>query len=106
MEGIGLATLRVPNLAAPAQVLQRAMLDATADTAAVVQEAVSSIETVRTFAGEEEEKRRHSRAVAKMLGLKDRMDVELALFTLIQRVRRAQEGPQQPGTPVVPPTTH
>ncbi|XP_009890409.1 PREDICTED: antigen peptide transporter 2, partial [Charadrius vociferus] len=29
--------------------------------------------------------RRHSRAVAEMLGLKDRMDVERALFTLIQR---------------------
>ncbi|NXG87305.1 TAP2 protein, partial [Stercorarius parasiticus] len=67
------------------QVLQRAMLDATANTAAVVQEAVSSIETVRSFAGEEEEERRHSRAVAEMLGLKDRIDVERALFTLVQR---------------------
>ncbi|KAM6100785.1 LOW QUALITY PROTEIN: antigen peptide transporter 2 [Pterocles gutturalis] len=66
------------------QVLQRALLDATANTAAVVQEAVSSIETVRTFAGEEEEAR-HSQAVAKMLGLKDQMDVERALFT-VQRV--------------------
>ncbi|NXL55021.1 TAP2 protein, partial [Podilymbus podiceps] len=68
------------------QVLQRDTLDATAKTAAVVQEAVSSIETVRSFAGEEEEERRHERAVARMLGLKDRMDVERALFTLIQRV--------------------
>ncbi|NXS69131.1 TAP2 protein, partial [Pandion haliaetus] len=67
------------------QVLQRAMLDATANTAAVVQEAISSIETVRTFAGEEEEQRRHSQAVAEMLGLKDRMNMEEALFTLIQR---------------------
>ncbi|NWI24084.1 TAP2 protein, partial [Sula dactylatra] len=67
------------------QVLQRAMLDATAKTAAVVQEAVSSIETVRTFAGEEEEERRHSQALAEMLGLKNRMDVEQALFTLVQR---------------------
>nr|ADU25486.1 transporter associated with antigen processing 2 [Chroicocephalus scopulinus] len=67
------------------QVLQRGLLDATANTAAVVQEAVSSIETVRSFAGEEEEERRHSRAVAEMLGLKDRIDVERALFTLIQR---------------------
>ncbi|XP_064330191.1 antigen peptide transporter 2 [Phalacrocorax carbo] len=67
------------------QVLQRAMLDATANTAAVVQEAVSSIETVRTFAGEEEEERRHSQALAEMLGLKDRMDVEKALFTLVRR---------------------
>ncbi|NXX63720.1 TAP2 protein, partial [Scopus umbretta] len=68
------------------QALQRAMLDATATTAAAVQEAISSIETVRTFAGEEEEERRHSQALAKKLGLKDRMDVELALFTLVQRV--------------------
>uniref|UniRef100_A0A8C3KTQ1 TAP2 n=1 Tax=Calidris pygmaea TaxID=425635 RepID=A0A8C3KTQ1_9CHAR len=67
------------------EALQRAMLDATARTAAVVQEAVSSIETVRTFAGEEEEKRRHSRAVAEMLGLKDQIDVERALFILIKR---------------------
>ncbi|XP_075594578.1 antigen peptide transporter 2 [Balearica regulorum gibbericeps] len=67
------------------QMLQRATLDATANTAAVVQEAVSSIETVRTFAGEEEEERRHSQAVAKMLALKDQMDVEQALFTLVQR---------------------
>ncbi|NXE30881.1 TAP2 protein, partial [Ardeotis kori] len=68
------------------QALQRAALDATAETAAAVQEAVSSIETVRTFAGEEEEERRHGRAVARMLGLRDRMDVERALFTLVQRV--------------------
>ncbi|KAF1417773.1 Antigen peptide transporter 2, partial [Spheniscus humboldti] len=67
------------------QVLQQAMLDATANTATVVQEAVSSIETVRIFAGEEEEERRHSQALAKMLGLKDQMDVERALFTLVQR---------------------
>ncbi|NWX47274.1 TAP2 protein, partial [Steatornis caripensis] len=67
------------------QVLQRAALDATANTAAVVQEAISSIETVRTFAGEEEEERRHSQAVAKMLGLKDQMDVEKALITLVKR---------------------
>ncbi|KAM6326023.1 LOW QUALITY PROTEIN: antigen peptide transporter 2-like [Alca torda] len=67
------------------QALQRAMLDATAATAAVVQEAVSSIETVQSFAREEEERRRHSRAVAEMLGLEDRMDVERALFTLIRR---------------------
>lgn len=101
--GCPIATLWVLNLAAPAQVLQQAMLDATANTAAVVQEAVSSIETVRTFAGEEEEERRHSRAVAEMLGLKDRIDVERALFTLIQRVRRVQEGPWHLGTPVRPP---
>ncbi|CAM9109256.1 unnamed protein product [Bubo scandiacus] len=68
------------------QALQRATLDATAKTAAVVQEAVASIETVRTFAGEEEEERRHSQAVAEMLRLKDQMDVEWMLFILIRRV--------------------
>ncbi|XP_042649952.1 antigen peptide transporter 2 [Tyto alba] len=68
------------------QVLQRATLDATAKTSAVVQEAVASIETVRTFAGEEEEERRHSQAVAEMLRLKNQMNVERALFVLIQRV--------------------
>ncbi|NXW63000.1 TAP2 protein, partial [Eurystomus gularis] len=68
------------------QVLERAVLDATAKTAAVVQEAVSAIETVRTFAGEEEEEHRHGQAVAKMLELKGRMDTERFLFTLVKRV--------------------
>nr|ALP32497.1 TAP2 [Nipponia nippon] len=83
--GRPVAAPRALNPAAPAQVLQQAMLDATAKTAAVVQEAVSSIETVRTFAGEEEEERRHSQALAERLRLKDRIDVERALFTLIRR---------------------
>lgn len=86
----------------PAQVLQRALLDATANTAAVVQEAVSSIETVRSFAGEEEEERRHDRAVAEMLRLKNQIDTEKALFLLIQRVRRAGDGPWRPGAPAPP----
>ncbi|NXK01247.1 TAP2 protein, partial [Corythaixoides concolor] len=86
------------------QVLQRATLDATAKTAAVVQEAVSSIETVRTFAGEEEEERRHGRAVAEMLRLKDQMDVERALFTLVWRVRRVQEAPPGVRVPLLLPT--
>ncbi|NXI45144.1 TAP2 protein, partial [Galbula dea] len=64
---------------------RQAMLDATGKMAAVVQEAVLPIETVRTFAGEEEEERRHSQAVAKMLGLKDQIDVERALYLLVQR---------------------
>ncbi|XP_074786730.1 antigen peptide transporter 2 isoform X1 [Athene noctua] len=67
------------------QALQRASLDAAAKTAAVVQEAVASIETVRTFAGEEEEERRHSQALAERLRLKNQMDVEWALFILIRR---------------------
>ncbi|KAM9211355.1 antigen peptide transporter 2-like [Leptosomus discolor] len=87
-----LALLEVPLIfigykvySARSQALQRAMLDATATTATVVQEAVSSIETVRTFAGEEEEERRHSQAVAKMLGLKDRIDMERVFFIFLKR---------------------
>ncbi|XP_061875875.1 antigen peptide transporter 2-like [Colius striatus] len=67
------------------QAQQRAKLDATAATAAVVQEAVSSMETVQTFAGEEEEEGRHSQAVAETLRLTKQMDMEKALLTLIQR---------------------
>ncbi|NXL40581.1 TAP2 protein, partial [Glaucidium brasilianum] len=67
------------------QALQRALLDAAARTAAVVQEAVASIETVRTFAGEEEEERRHSQALAERLRLKNQMDIVRALFILFRR---------------------
>ncbi|XP_069738053.1 LOW QUALITY PROTEIN: antigen peptide transporter 2-like [Phaenicophaeus curvirostris] len=68
------------------QRLERALLDATAATTAVVQEAISSIETVRTLAGEEEEERRHARAVAEMLRLKNQLAVERALFIFVHRV--------------------
>ncbi|NXI68973.1 TAP2 protein, partial [Anseranas semipalmata] len=67
------------------QALQRAVLDAAAGTGAVVQEAISSIETVRAFAGEEEEERRYGRALTKMLGLRDQRDMEEAVFLLIRR---------------------
>lgn len=90
----GCAVASSLNVSALGQVLQRATLDATARTASVVQEAMSSIETVRTFAGEEEEERRHGRAAAEVLGLKDRMATERALFILVQRVRQAQGEPR------------
>nr|QAU32519.1 TAP2 [Anas platyrhynchos] len=67
------------------QMLQQAVLDATAGTGMVVQEAISSIETVRAFAGEEEEERRYGQALTKMLGLRDQRDMEKAIFLLIQR---------------------
>ncbi|NXK49278.1 TAP2 protein, partial [Chauna torquata] len=67
------------------QVLQRAVLDTAAGTGAVVQEAISSIETVRAFAGEEEEERRYGQALAKTLGLRDQRDMEKAVFFLVQR---------------------
>lgn len=71
----------------PTQMLQQAVLDATAGTGMVVQEAISSIETVRAFAGEEEEERRYGQALTKMLGLRDQRDMEKAIFLLIRRVR-------------------
>ncbi|XP_032061066.1 antigen peptide transporter 2 [Aythya fuligula] len=67
------------------QMLQQAVLDATAGTGMVVQEAISSIETVRAFAGEEEEERRYGQALTKMLRLRDQRDMEKAIFILIQR---------------------
>lgn len=71
----------------PTQMLQQAVLDATAGTGVVVQEAISSIETVRAFAGEEEEERRYGQALTKMLRLRDQRDMEKAIFLLIRRVR-------------------
>ncbi|POI20366.1 hypothetical protein CIB84_015887, partial [Bambusicola thoracicus] len=68
------------------QMLQRAVLDAAADTGATVQESISSIETVRVFNGEEEEEHRYSRALDRTLRLRDQRDTEEAIFVLIQRV--------------------
>lgn len=73
--------------AGPTQMLQQAVLDATAGTGVVVQEAISSIETVRAFAGEEEEEHRYDQALTKMLRLRDQRDMEKAIFLLIRRVR-------------------
>ncbi|OXB74425.1 UNVERIFIED_CONTAM: hypothetical protein H355_002490 [Colinus virginianus] len=67
------------------QMLQRAVLDAAANTGAVVQESISSIETVRVFNGEEEEERRYSQALGKTLRLRDQRDMEKAIFLLIRR---------------------
>ncbi|XP_065541255.1 antigen peptide transporter 2-like [Lathamus discolor] len=68
------------------QVLQRAVLDATATTAAVVKDTVAAMDTVRACAGEEEEEQRHHRAVTELLRLKQRLSLEEMLFTLLQRV--------------------
>ncbi|NWV36012.1 TAP2 protein, partial [Grantiella picta] len=66
--------------------LQRSMLEASAQTASGVQESVGAIETIRIFSAEEEEEERHSLNLAKELKLKERMELELALFTLVQRM--------------------
>ncbi|NXG43130.1 TAP2 protein, partial [Psilopogon haemacephalus] len=68
------------------QALQRSLLEAKAQRAAVVQEALASIQTVRTFGGEEEEEERHNQALAHRLRLQGQMDLEVALYTLAQRV--------------------
>lgn len=69
------------------QALQRSMLEASARTASGVQESVGAIETIRIFSAEEEEEEQHSCNLAKELKLKERMELELAFFTLVHRVR-------------------
>ncbi|XP_027767136.1 antigen peptide transporter 2-like, partial [Empidonax traillii] len=62
------------------------MLEASARTASGVQESVAAMETIRIFSAEEEEEERHSQNLDEELRLKERMELELAGFTLIQRV--------------------
>ncbi|NXP19807.1 TAP2 protein, partial [Scytalopus superciliaris] len=70
----------------PPQALQQSMLEASARTVSGVQESVAAMETIRIFSAEKEEEERHSRSLAEQLRLKERMELELAGFTLIQRV--------------------
>ncbi|NXU90318.1 TAP2 protein, partial [Xiphorhynchus elegans] len=81
---LGIAARRIHN--ARAQALQKSMLEASAQTVSGVQESVAAIETIRIFSAEEEEEERHSQNLAKELRLKERMELELAGFTLVQRV--------------------
>ncbi|NWS11036.1 TAP2 protein, partial [Pachyramphus minor] len=81
---IGITSRRIHG--ARKRALQRSMLEASARTASGVQESVAAIETIRIFSAEEEEEERHSQNLDKELRLKERMDLELAGFTLIERV--------------------
>ncbi|NXE43732.1 TAP2 protein, partial [Ptilorrhoa leucosticta] len=81
---IEIATHRIQS--ARKRALQRSMLEASAWTASGVQESVAAIETIRTFSAEEEEEERHSCNLAKELRLKEQMQLEEALFTLLHRV--------------------
>uniref|UniRef100_A0A8B9GBB5 TAP2 protein n=1 Tax=Amazona collaria TaxID=241587 RepID=A0A8B9GBB5_9PSIT len=68
------------------QALQRAVLEATVTTTKVVQDTVATMETVRACAGEEEEKQRHRGAVTELLRLKQRLELEMMFFNLLQQV--------------------
>ncbi|NXD31357.1 TAP2 protein, partial [Spelaeornis formosus] len=81
---LGIATNRIQS--ARKQALQQSMLEASAWTALGVQESVAAIETIRVFSAEEEEEEQHSQNLVKELRLKERMELELAFFTLVGRV--------------------
>ncbi|NXC26097.1 TAP2 protein, partial [Campylorhamphus procurvoides] len=81
---LGIAARRIHN--ARAEALQKAMLEASAQTVSGVQESVAAIETIQIFSAEEEEEERHSQNLAKELRLKEQMELELAVFTLVHRV--------------------
>ncbi|XP_077048618.1 antigen peptide transporter 2-like [Agelaius phoeniceus] len=81
---LGIATRRIQSTRK--QALQRSMLEASARTAAGVQESVAAIETIRTFSAEEEEEEQHRRNLDKELRLKEQIELELAIFTLVYRV--------------------
>ncbi|NXA43800.1 TAP2 protein, partial [Eudromia elegans] len=68
------------------QALLQAILEATARANTVVHEAVAAIETVQGFGAEVDEVERYAQALDKTRRLKDRRDLELALFVLFQRV--------------------
>ncbi|NXD46740.1 TAP2 protein, partial [Copsychus sechellarum] len=68
------------------QALQQSMLEASARTASGVQESVAAMETIRIFSAEEEEEKQHSCNLAEELRLKERIELELAFFTLVHRM--------------------
>ncbi|NWT61590.1 TAP2 protein, partial [Erythrocercus mccallii] len=81
---LGIVTHRIQT--ARKQSLQQSMLEASARTASGVQESVAAIETIRIFSAEEEEEKQHGRNLAKELRLKERIELELAFFTLVDRM--------------------
>ncbi|OWK50077.1 Antigen peptide transporter 2 [Lonchura striata] len=80
----GIATHRIQS--ARKQALQQSMMEASARTAAGVQESVAAIETIRIYSAEKEEEEQHRCNLAKELKLKEQMELELAFFTLVHRV--------------------
>ncbi|NWU44720.1 TAP2 protein, partial [Hylia prasina] len=82
---LGITTRRIQT--ARKQALQQSMLEASARTASGVQESVAAIETIRIFSAEEEEEK-HGWNLAKELRLRERIELELAFFTLVHRMLR------------------
>uniref|UniRef100_A0A8C3FPX2 Uncharacterized protein n=1 Tax=Chrysemys picta bellii TaxID=8478 RepID=A0A8C3FPX2_CHRPI len=68
------------------QAVLRAIQDSLARSGEVVRESVSSIETVRSFATEDEESRRYEAALAETHRLKKRHDLERELYLLFCQV--------------------
>ncbi|NXA56915.1 TAP2 protein, partial [Nothocercus julius] len=68
------------------QALLQAMLEATARANAVVHEAVAAIETVQGYGAEDDEVERYAQVLDETRRLKDRRDLERALFLLFRRV--------------------
>uniref|UniRef100_A0A8C8VPD6 Antigen peptide transporter 2 n=1 Tax=Pelusios castaneus TaxID=367368 RepID=A0A8C8VPD6_9SAUR len=68
------------------QAVLTAIQDSMARSGEVVRESVSSIETVRSSATEEEESRRYEAALDETQRLKDRRDLERAFYLLFRRL--------------------
>ncbi|NXD18323.1 TAP2 protein, partial [Nothocercus nigrocapillus] len=68
------------------QALLQAILEATARANAVVHEAVAAIETVQGYGAEDDEVERYAQVLDETRRLKDRCDLERALFLLFRRV--------------------
>ncbi|XP_059571274.1 antigen peptide transporter 2 [Alligator mississippiensis] len=68
------------------QAVLRAIQDSVAYSGEVAREAVASMETVCSFGTEEEEAQRYKAALAHTQRLKDRRDLERALYLLFQRL--------------------
>ncbi|XP_042311485.1 antigen peptide transporter 2 [Sceloporus undulatus] len=68
------------------QALLREIQDSIARSGEVVRETVSSIETVRSFATEEEESQRYDTALKETHRLKNQRDLERAIYVLVRRL--------------------
>ncbi|KAM6472134.1 antigen peptide transporter 2 isoform 1-T1 [Liasis olivaceus] len=68
------------------QALLKAIQDSVARSEEVVHEAVSSVQTVRSFATEEEESRRYEASLEETRQLKNQRDLETAVYLIVVRL--------------------